>query len=160
MPSSPRRPTVLLVEDSEDDAFFFRLSLRKAGLDCDLIQLTDGAAAITYLEGAADAKAVGRIRPDLVFLDLKISAFSGFEVLNWIQEQSFQPPLDVAILSGSEHPGDIERASALGASAYIVKPVQRAQLATRFAAWQQRQAAPPMQARSGKSLCDAPQRTA
>lgn len=160
MPPPPLRPTVLLVEDTEDDAFFFRLCLRKAGLDCDLIHLMDGAAAITYLEGTAQLKPGGRVSPDLVFLDLKISAFSGFEVLNWIREQSFQPPLDVAVLSGSEHAGDMERAFALGATAYIVKPVQRPQLASRFAAWRQRQEIPTAQSVGGKSSCAAPERSA
>lgn len=143
MPSSPRRPTVLLVEDSDDDAFFFRLCLRKAGLDCDLVHLMNGSAAITYLEGCVQATQVaGRVSPDLVFLDLKIPSYTGFEVLNWIREQAFNPPLDVTVLSGSEHARDMERATALGATAYIVKPVQRPQLASCFAAWHQRQPAP------------------
>ncbi|HUR57665.1 MAG TPA: response regulator [Opitutaceae bacterium] len=141
MPSPHRRPTVLLVEDSEDDAFYFRLSLKRGGLDCDLIHLMDGTAAITYLQGCVNAKVPGRIFPDLVFLDLKIPGVTGFEVLDWIRGQSFSPALDVAVLSGSEHAGDMARATALGATDYIVKPVQRPQLASRFSAWHERQAA-------------------
>ena len=141
MSSPHRRPTVLLVEDSEDDAFYFRLSLKRAGLDCDLIHLMDGTAAITYLQGCVNAQVPGRVFPDLVFLDLKIPAVTGFEVLAWIRSQAFTPALDVAVLSGSEHAGDMARASALGATDYIVKPVQRPQLASRFAAWHERQAA-------------------
>lgn len=158
MPTTPRRPTVLLVEDSEDDAFFFRLSLKKAGLDCDLIQLMDGTAAITYLEGCLHAND-GRVCPDLIFLDLKIPSYSGFEVLTWLQTQAFNPPLDVAVLSGSENEGDMKRAVALGASDYIVKPVQRAKLASRFAAWHQLQEAA-LSPQSEKPFCVAPGRNA
>jgi CheY-like chemotaxis protein len=158
MPSPLRRPTILLVEDSEDDAFYFRLSLKRAGLDCDLIHLMDGAAAITYLQGCINAKVPDRVLPDLVFLDLKIPTITGFEVLDWIRTQSFNPALDVAVLSGSEHAGDMARATALGATDYIVKPVQRPKLASRFAAWHERQAAA---GRTGdNSLCAAPEPSA
>ena len=45
---------------------------------------------------------------------------------------------DVAVLSGSEHASDIQRAHALGASAYYVKPLSVEQLRTRFQNWHSR----------------------
>jgi DNA-binding response OmpR family regulator len=138
MRSPSARPTILLVEDSEDDAFFFRWSLRKAGIPCELTVAADGGEAIQQLE---DARAHGTC-PDLVFLDLKIPTFSGFQVLAWIREQRFDPPLDVAVLSGSEHASDIQRATALGASGYFVKPLSVDQLRARLTAWLQKQEGP------------------
>jgi CheY-like chemotaxis protein len=41
-------------------------------------------------------------------------------------------PLDVAVLSGSEHACDIQRAHALGATGYYVKPISVEQLRGRF----------------------------
>jgi CheY-like chemotaxis protein len=130
------RPLVLLVEDSEDDAFFFRWSLEKCGLDCDLVHVADGAAALHQLEKVVSGEAR---RPDLVFLDLKLPAFSGFEVLEWIRRHPLRPALDIAVLSGSEHQVDVDRAKALGASAYYVKPVSGEKLRARFASWHARQ---------------------
>jgi DNA-binding response OmpR family regulator len=111
---------VLLVEDTEDDAFFFQWSAKKSGVPCDIVRVADGAAAIAHLEKVTTGSVA---RPDFVFLDLKIPTYSGFEVLSWIRDQTFAPPLDVAVLSGSENAGDIERAMGLGASAYFVKPI-------------------------------------
>ena len=130
------RPLVLLVEDSDDDAFFFRWTLEKCGFNCDVVHAADGAAAIEKLEQATHG--VGRL-PDLTFMDLKIPTFSGFEVLAWIRDRHFDPPLDVAVLSGSEHATDIQRAHALGASAYYVKPLSVEQLRARFNNWHARQ---------------------
>ena len=128
----PSRPLVLLVEDSEDDAFFFRWTLEKCGFACDVVHAADGAAAIRHLEGIQH----GRLpHPDLVFLDLKIPTFSGFEVLAWIRDRHFDPPLDVALLSGSEHATDIQRAHSLGATGYYVKPISVEQLRGRFDDW-------------------------
>ena len=139
MSSHMPRPIVLLVEDSEDDAFFFRWTLHKCGFECDVVYAADGSAAIQHLENCLSGN--GSQRPDLVFLDLKIPAFNGFEVLSWIRDQRFDPPLDVAVLSGSEHASDIQRAHALGSSAYYVKPLSVEQLRGRFAGWYARQGA-------------------
>ena len=128
----PSRPLVLLVEDSEDDAFFFRWTLEKCGFPCDVVHAVDGATAIRHLEAVQGG---GTAPPDLVFLDLKIPAFTGFEVLAWIRDRHFDPPLDVAVLSGSEHATDIQRAHALGASGYYVKPISVEQLRGRFDDW-------------------------
>lgn len=141
MSSPSPRPRVLLAEDSDDDAFFFRWALQKNDIACDLERVFDGLEAIDYLKKCVDA--AGRrtaLCPDLVFLDLKMPACNGFEVLEWIRANPFDPPLDVAVLSGSEHAVDFERATRLGASAYYVKPMSAAHLKARFKAWEQAQA--------------------
>src|SRR5436190_13912843 len=101
------RPSILLVEDSEDDAFFFRRTLRRSGYEGQFVHVDDGGRAIRHLEKAW----AGEVSmPDLVFLDLKIPTFSGFEVLAWIGLQHFNPRLEIAVLSGSEQGGDVTRA--------------------------------------------------
>jgi CheY-like chemotaxis protein len=142
MPSHSQSPTVLLVEDSDDDAFFFQRALRLSGFACELTHLLDGGATIEHLAKTAGGGAEAPCRPDLVFLDLKIPTSSGFEVLEWVRTQAFEPPLDIAVLSGSEHAGDVERALSLGATAYYVKPILVQQLKSRFEAWQHKRATP------------------
>lgn len=142
MSSHLSRPLVLLVEDSEDDAFFFRWTVDKCGWECDVVHVIDGAAAIDYLQGVS---AGTKRYPDLVYLDLKIPAFTGFEVLAWIRERHFEPPLDVAVLSGSEHSTDVQRAHALGATGYYVKPLSIEQLKARFHSWDRKRAQPPQE---------------
>lgn len=139
MPNSSKRPIVLLAEDSEDDAFFFRWTLEKCGLDCELLRASDGAEAVEVLKGRGKAwRERVPIRPDLVFLDLKMPAMTGFEVLQWIRDNPFNPPLDVAVLSGSEHANDVARAKALGATGYYVKPLSVQHLRARFDAWREK----------------------
>jgi CheY-like chemotaxis protein len=149
MPSPPVRPQVLLVEDSEDDAFFFQWTAKKSGVPCDIVRVADGAAAIAHLKKAG---AGGAPRPDYVFLDLKIPMYSGFEVLSWIRERAFEPALNVAVLSGSENAGDIERAMGLGASAYFVKPVSLEALRSRLSGGEKPPARPtsPVSAETGR----------
>jgi DNA-binding response OmpR family regulator len=129
-------PSVLLVEDSEDDAFFFKRTLRRSGFEGPVDHVDDGGRAIQHLEKAL----AGVIPlPDLIFLDLKIPTLSGFEVLEWIRVQKFDPPLEIAVLSGSEQGADVARALELGAAAYFVKPILVEQLNMRLRAWREKQ---------------------
>jgi CheY-like chemotaxis protein len=114
---------VLLAEDSEDDAFFFRFALEKSGVPCEFAHVADGRQAIDYLRASQRGRNGTRNVPDLIFLDLKMPVLTGFEVLKWISQQSFNPPLWVAVLSGSDLASDVRVANELGASEYLVKPL-------------------------------------
>jgi|SRR4051812_12147977 CheY-like chemotaxis protein len=114
------KPLVLLVEDSDDDAFFFKRTFKRIGTNCLLHHVADGAAAIEVIKQAAIADQL-RL-PALIFLDLKMPVMNGFEVLTWLREQTFPAVIKVVVLSGSEQAEDKERAARLGASEYLVKP--------------------------------------
>jgi DNA-binding response OmpR family regulator len=119
---------ILLVEDSEDDAFFFDLALQKLGWSCDRVHVVDGGQAVDYLKASDKSDTM----PDLIFLDLKLPVLTGFEVLEWIAAENLQ--LHVVILSGSDHHSDIVRARELGATDYLVKPVCPEELKKRLEA--------------------------
>jgi CheY-like chemotaxis protein len=44
-------------------------------------------------------------------------------VLEWVRKQPFSENLKITVLSGSDQQGDRDRASRLGASGYLVKPI-------------------------------------
>jgi CheY-like chemotaxis protein len=129
MDLSPSQLKILLVEDSEDDVFFFRRSLKKTGISCDCVHVWNGGAATSYLQENEDL-------PDLVFLDLKTPVLNGFEVLEWIQQQPFRDRLEVIVLSGSDDPRDVSSAREFGVNDYLVKPVSAEDLARTLHAWQ------------------------
>lgn len=120
------KPSLLLVEDSEDDAYFFKRTLQKSGLNCALHRAANGAEAVDFLQSAS-AKASPEF-PQVMFLDLKMPVLNGFEVLDWLRQQTFADQMRVVVLSGSEHQHDKERAAQLGASDYLVKPIQTGDL--------------------------------
>ncbi len=116
-------PILLLVEDSEDDAFFFGRTLEKSGVTCTLQHVTNGAEAIEFLQAASNSGKKENL-PQVIFLDLKMPVLNGFEVLEWMRTQTFPAPMQVVVLSGSEHEDDKDRAFRLGATDYVVKPVK------------------------------------
>lgn len=119
MPSWDHLP-ILLVEDSEDDLFFFRRLCKKAGIACPLAIATDGQQAVQHLTDALAGRQ-GVVVPRLIFLDLKLPLRTGFEVLEWARAQPGLAETVIVILSSSAEVRDLDRAYKLGAQGYLVK---------------------------------------
>lgn len=112
-------PSILLVEDNEDDAFFIRRAFQSLGLQISIHHVRDAQEAIEYLDSGQGRKAGSS--PLLVVLDLKIRQKSGFAVLEWIRAHEY-PDLMVIILTASNAPVDIEKAETFNVEAYLIKP--------------------------------------
>lgn len=121
---------ILLVEDSDDDLFFFKRLLGKTGLNPALAVATDGQQAVAYLKRSVHADLPGHPPiPVLIFLDLKLPLKGGFEVLQWIRTQEALAKTAVVILSSSAESRDVSRAFKWGAQSYLVKYPEPAILA-------------------------------
>ncbi len=121
--SADHIPTVLLVEDLNDDVFFFKHAMKRAGVNATLHVGEDGVEAVDYLSHQGRfADPAQYPRPDLMFLDLKMPNMNGFEVLEWLREHPVEPQFKVIVLTGSEEPADQARAKELGAHSYMIKP--------------------------------------
>src|SRR5437773_1472345 len=121
--------TLLIVEDEENDVFFLKDALRKAGILNPIQVVDDGRRALDYLSGSgkfADREAYPL--PAVIFLDLKLPQINGLAVLEWIHEQLSLPPMVVVVLTASSLDEDIECAYRLGANSYVVKPSSREKL--------------------------------
>jgi CheY-like chemotaxis protein len=136
--------TLLLIEDSEDDAFLFGRTFEKAGVRLGIHRVPNGAEAIAYLRGAANSNSLPRI----IMLDLKMPMVNGFDVLEWMHDQPFVSRIPVVVVSGSEQKEDKVRACQLGAADYLVKPVKLADIQRLLAACSPESKEP---ARSGAS---------
>jgi CheY-like chemotaxis protein len=116
-------PTVLLVEDNDDDVFLMQRALKQAKINFPLQVVVNGQEALDYLNGAG--KFSNRAQypvPGLIFLDLKLPYIHGFEVLDWIRQHEPLKALPVIVLTSSAEDRDRQRAQALDAKAFLVKP--------------------------------------
>jgi Response regulators consisting of a CheY-like receiver domain and a winged-helix DNA-binding domain len=114
---------ILLVEDDENDVFFFRRALKKAGLEIPIRLVTDGEQALQYFNGDGQYRdRAAHPLPDIIFLDLKLPYLSGMDVLEHIQKQPALNTIDVIVLTSSPEERDRKRAFELGAKEYLVKP--------------------------------------
>jgi CheY-like chemotaxis protein len=126
MPPHPMNcptPTLLLVEDNEDDVFIFQRACKRAAIT-DAVQIVnDGQEAMDYLAGIGAFEDRTRFPlPYLVMLDLKLPRRSGIEVLEWMNRHDDLAQLPVIVLTSSAELRDIQRTRELGALHYLVKP--------------------------------------
>jgi CheY-like chemotaxis protein len=120
---------ILLVEDNEDDAFFFERALKASGIGSKVFRAEDGQQAINYLSGSGEfAERSKYPRPKLIFLDLKLPIVSGLEVLAWIRAHSEYRDTNVVVLTSSNEPDDFNEAQRLGANRYKVKPLDGSEM--------------------------------
>jgi two-component system response regulator len=121
--------TILLVEDSPDDAFFFQRALKKTGLKAALHVAEHGQEATDYLTNQGRFSDPARYaRPDVVFIDLKTPGLNGFELLEWMRAQFAETPFRAVFLTSSDEPRDHQRALDLGVDGYFLKPISPEQL--------------------------------
>jgi CheY-like chemotaxis protein len=125
-----RNLTILVAEDSRDDAFFFERAIRKVGLTNPVQIVTDGTAALCYLKGEGVYQNRREFPfPSVLFMDVHLPQVDGFGVLRWLRDHPQCAIVPILVFSSSQDPKDVVRAYQLGASAYFVKPSSTGELA-------------------------------
>jgi CheY-like chemotaxis protein len=122
MQDKPTPRKVLLVEDSDDDAFFFTRAARERPT-VKILRVENGDEAKRYLlgEGSYADRAVHPL-PDAIVSDLKMPCCSGTEFVKWLRGQPDFSKLSVTIVSSSNVQQDMRASLEAGADAYLVKP--------------------------------------
>jgi two-component system response regulator len=108
---------ILLVEDNPNDAELTQRALKKTNLGGRLAIARDGAEALEYLLN-------NRMRPKVIFLDLKLPKIDGVEVLRRVRADDRARSIPVVVLTSSQEEKDISECYRLGVNSYVVKPVE------------------------------------
>src|SRR5262245_43765712 len=108
-------PTLLLVEDNQDDQTFFRWAAKKAELPLLVTLATDGEQAIEVLSHSPE-------RLFLVLSDVHLPRRSGWDVLRWVRRQPPYRRLPFLIWTSLPNPEGARRAMEMGADSYLSKP--------------------------------------
>jgi CheY-like chemotaxis protein len=113
---------LLLVEDNPADVVLLKEALKESPVPVPLCVVADGEAALAFLhhEGCYLAAA----RPDLIVLDLNLPGMTGLAVLAQVKTERALQQIPVLILTSSLQAADIAQSYALGANAYLHKPVE------------------------------------
>ena len=114
---------ILLVEDEENDAMLLKMAFKKNNILNPLHWVKDGLEAIAYLNGEgvyADHELYPF--PEVLIVDLKMPRMSGLELLQWIRDHPNYKVIPTIIMSSSQQDSDIDKAYALGANTYMIKP--------------------------------------
>ena len=108
--ADPFGPRILIVEDDPllSDLLAQKLHAEKFDLQ-------------TARTGEEALEMIGRVKPDLILLDILLPGIDGFEVLRRIKADPSTKDIKVIILSNLGQDTDVARGQELGAEKYIVK---------------------------------------
>lgn len=112
---------ILLVENDHAEAELTTLALRRAGFAGKLVHAEDGFEAFRLLgmEGGQAPRL-----PSLILLDVNMPKINGLEVLSRLKADERVKPIPVVMVSSSERTSDHDEAHRLGATRFVVKPVE------------------------------------
>ena len=115
---------ILLAEDNPRDAELALAAMEEHHIADKVVVCHDGAEVLDYLycRGAFKSRECGN--PVVVFLDLKMPKVDGIEVLRTIKNDANLKTIPVVMLTSSREERDLAQSYALGANAYVVKPVE------------------------------------
>lgn len=125
---------VLVIDDDLDDQFFAQLALEKVLPEGSTVQVVhSGNQGIAYMigEGKFSDRATYPF-PSLIITDLKMADGDGFHVLEFLQNNPAWNVVPRLMFSNSAHDDDVRTAYMLGASAYHIKPMGKAQTEQRM----------------------------
>jgi len=112
---------VLLIEDEPADVHLTKMAFNESKVLVDVHDVGDGLEALAFLKKEkpyADAP-----KPDLILLDLNMPRMDGREFLKHFKGLDGINRIPVVILTTSEAETDVVASYDLGASGFIVKPV-------------------------------------
>jgi CheY-like chemotaxis protein len=107
----------LIVEDDPDARRMVATCLRRMGFS--IHEVKSNAEAVKWLEG---------LTPDVVLLDLRLPDGNGLRVCESIRASERLRDVPVLVISALAAPSDLEKAEAVGADEYLVKPFRTAAL--------------------------------
>jgi CheY-like chemotaxis protein len=117
-------PSVMVVDDDEDDVLLLTRHLKAAGVKNPVLHFRNGGDAFMFLKQfcvPAPEHATGPALPAVLFLDVNMHGLSGFDVLVWARKQPELERLKIFMLSGANELFDAQIAAKLGADQYLEK---------------------------------------
>ncbi len=108
------QPTILIIDDNEDDVLLTKLVLSKTGIDFRTEVALSGEAGLALIRG-------GKTSPKLILLDLKIPSMDGIEILRKIRDDERLSSMPVVMVTHSDLQSDEQAAIKAGAASFLHK---------------------------------------
>lgn len=100
---------IIIADDDEDVSSTLSLMLEKIG------HIVVGCAG----SGSKAIELARRLRPDMVFMDIRMEDMNGLDASRIILDQN---PVPIVIVTAFSDPGLIEQADDIGVAGYLIKP--------------------------------------
>lgn len=116
-------PTLLIVEDNEDDLFLLNRALERAHVTNPVQSVRSGAELTKYLMGLGPYRdRQSHPLPGLIFLDLRLRDMQGTDVLSFLGSQKDFSGIQIIVWTAVIGQRDAEEIRQLGIKCCVPKP--------------------------------------
>ena len=119
-----RDPVIILTEDDDGHAGLIYKTLKRAGVENDILHFEDGEKTLNYLFRRGDYFHREESVPHILLLDLRMPVVDGKEVIRQVKQDKELQDIPIIVVSTTDDPWEKENCYSLGCSTYIVKPIQ------------------------------------
>lgn len=113
---------VIIAEDDEQISYLLNFMLAREKFTVKIAN--NGQEAIDIIDTVE--------KPKLIMLDIMMPHYNGFQILEHIQTKADWQDIPILMLTAKSKESDIAKALDAGATDYVVKPFQPAELITRL----------------------------
>ncbi len=106
------KQTILLIEDNQQNRYLATFLLEKGGFN-----------VVSACNGPDGLVLAGRLRPDLILLDIQLPHMDGYSVAQALRQNPLLTSVPIVAVTSYAMVGDRERAMAAGCTGYIEKPI-------------------------------------
>ena len=106
------QPTVLLIEDNEQNRYLATFLLEQRGY-----------RVVAAMDGASGIEAATRVAPDIILLDIQLPAMDGYAVARALRGMDALRHTPIVAVTSYAMVGDREKCLAAGCNGYIEKPI-------------------------------------
>ena len=108
-------PPIVIVDDSQDDAFLLRYRLRLGGIANPVTSFESASAALAYFRSPMALKA----QPEFLFTDIKTPGAT--DLIADVRDRIEWDQLKVVVTTYSNDPADLQHALELRVNGYLLK---------------------------------------
>ena len=113
------KQTIFVVDDEPLIARLARVNLEHGGFHVETAH--DGVEALEALQS-------GKVKPDLMLLDIMLPYMDGFELLARLKAMPEFSSIPVIVMTARAHDKDVVMGQSIGAERYLTKPINPAEL--------------------------------
>jgi CheY-like chemotaxis protein len=106
------KPTILLIEDNEQNLYLATFLLEQSGF-----------TVVPARSGPEGIELAGRIQPALIILDIQLPQMDGYAVARELRQNLALKDVPIVAVTSYAMVGDRERALGAGCTGYIEKPI-------------------------------------
>ena len=122
---------ILLIDDDEVTNFLNAKILNKIQVAYEIKIVKNGLEALQFITSWNESG----LCPELILLDLHMPVLDGFEFMNSFSQLEFEnkDSVQIAVITSSDNPNDLDMARSLGIKHYFMKPFKEETMKAFFA---------------------------